>query len=62
MSKKKRKKKEEAEVHEDLKGFNIRIDPFGKLESNLSIDEIKKFLDDKIDDKRVKHVDKSEEE
>lgn len=63
MAKKKSPRKEEqAEVHEELKGFNIRIDPFGQLESNHSIDEIKEFLDSKIDDKKITGQKDAEEE
>lgn len=63
MAKKKVNKEEIAEVHDELSGFDIRIDPFGNVSSNLSIDRIKEFLDDKIDDKKLKHLKgKSEEE
>ena len=59
---KKKKKIEQADVHEDLKGFDIKIDPFGNLQSNMSIEEIKSFLDDKVEDKKLKHLKSSEEE
>ena len=62
MAKKKSPQKEQAEVHEDLKGFNIRIDPFGNLESNIDIDTLKAFLDSKLDDKKMQHLKNSEEE
>lgn len=62
MAKKKSSKQEQAEVHEELKGFNIRIDPFGKLESNIGIDKLKSFLDSKLDDKKMQHLKSSEEE
>lgn len=52
MAKKKSPKKD-AEVHEDLKGFEINIDPFGNIQTNMSIEKIKKFLDKNIDDKKV---------
>lgn len=62
MGKKKKPEKKEADVHEDLKGFNIKIDSFGNIVSNRSIDELKSFLDKNVDDKKLKNVDKSEEE
>ena len=62
MSKKKPEQKEEAEVHEELKGFQIKIDPFGQLESNVSIDTIKEFLDRNVDDKKLNHLKSKEEE
>ena len=52
MAKKKIPKKE-AEVHKDLKGFEISVDPFGKIQTNMDIDKIKKFLDKNMDDKKV---------
>ena len=55
------KENDKAEVHEELKGFDIRIDPFGNLETNKSIDQIKAFLDSKIDDPRLQR-NKDEEE
>ncbi len=61
MGKKKKKDKKQAEVHEDLKGFDIRIDPFGNLESNLSIDELKSFLDKNVDDKKLRERSSEEE-
>lgn len=57
----KSKENDKAEVHEELKGFDIRIDPFGNLETNKSIDQIKAFLDSKIDDPRLQR-NKDEEE
>ena len=62
MDKNKKNKKEQAEVHEELSGFDIRIDPFGKLESNISIDRLKEFLDGKINDKKIKDNHAGEEE
>ncbi len=61
MAKKKVTPKKEAEVHEDLKGFEISVDPFGNIKTNMGIDKIKKFLDENMDDKKV-NGDRSEEE
>lgn len=41
---KKFKTKGSPEVHEELKGFEIKINEFGELESNLQIDKINDFL------------------
>lgn len=62
MAKKKKPEKEEAEMHEDLKGFNIEIDSFGNIVSNRSIDELKAFLDKNVDDKKLPDSGKFEEE
>ncbi len=50
---KKMKKKGNPTVHKDLSGYDIKINPFGELESNLGIDEINEFLNDKVEDKKL---------
>lgn len=60
MAKKKTPKKE-AEVHKDLKGFEISVDPFGNIQTNMDIDKIKKFLDENMDDKKVNPSEGEEE-
>ena len=45
--------KKVAESHEELKGFNIKIDPFGKMESSYSIEKLNDFLNEKVVDKRL---------
>ena len=37
-------KKETAKVHSDLDGFDVSIDAFGEIKSNLSIDKINDFV------------------
>ena len=51
-----KKKPEEGkpEVHEDLDGFDIKINEFGEIVSNLKIDELNEFLDEKVEDKKLK--------
>ena len=55
MSKKKEDKK--PKVHKELEGFDIKINESGEVESNLSIDEINKFLDKNVEDKKFKDID-----
>lgn len=59
---KKMNQKEKAEVHEELEGFDIKIDPFGKMESNFSIDRLNDFLDEKVEDKKLVQPRQSGEE
>jgi len=40
-------------VHGKLSGLNITIDQFGELQGNASIDQVNKFLDDHVTDKKV---------
>jgi len=48
------KKDKRREIHEDLDGFNVKIDPFGQIESNFDIDKVNEFLNKDTDDKKVK--------
>ena len=46
-------KRGKATVHKELDGFNIRINEFGQMETNVSIDKLNTFLNDKVDDKKL---------
>lgn len=41
--------KEKADVHKELKGFEIRINSFGEMESNFSIEKLNEFLNEKLE-------------
>jgi hypothetical protein len=41
-------------VHKDLEGLDIKIDRFGELSTNMPIDKINKFLNDKVNDPKLK--------
>ena len=51
---KKMKKEGNPSVHEELQGFDIKINPFGELQSNFNIDKINDFLNDNVEDKKLK--------
>lgn len=51
MTKKKDTKK--PKVHEELEGFNIKINSFGEVVSNIEIDKINEFLDENVEDKKL---------
>ncbi len=57
MPGKKKKKqdssKEKSVFHEELKGFELKINPFGEMESNFSIDKLNEFLDHQVEDKKL---------
>lgn len=53
----KQAKKRDKKFHEDLKGFNIRVNTFGELESSFDIEKINTFLNDKVDDKKLRDRD-----
>ncbi len=53
MSKKKTPQ-EKPTVSEELKGFNIKINEFGEIISNFKVDEINEFLNENVEDKKLK--------
>jgi len=59
---KKMKKEGDPEVHDDLKGFNIKISAFGEITSNIEVDKLNDFLDDNVEDKKLKNLNAEEEE
>lgn len=71
MSKKEPNKKKPAkksdkkpEVHEELQGFDIHINEFGEIVSNYNMDKINDFLNENVDDKKLrerKEGDKSDQ-
>ena len=38
----------------ELDGFDIKVDSFGEVKSNLKIDEINEFLNKNVDDKKFR--------
>ncbi|MBS1558083.1 MAG: hypothetical protein JST69_05090 [Bacteroidetes bacterium] len=40
-------------VHEELRGFEVSIDTFGELKSNLPIEKLNRFLNENVDDKKL---------
>jgi hypothetical protein len=50
---KKKKKEELAETHPDLKGLNIRVNEFGEITTNISLEKINDFLDKNVVDKKL---------
>ncbi len=60
---KKKSKTGKPDVHEQLKGFDIKINEFGEIVSNFEIDKLNTFLDENVEDKKlVDRGDWSEEE
>ena len=48
------KKKQGSKVHKDIKGFDIQINQFGELRSNLNIEDLNRFLDRHVSDKKIR--------
>ncbi|MBI5915949.1 MAG: hypothetical protein HY842_11265 [Bacteroidetes bacterium] len=51
---KKQSKKEQPKVHDELKGFDIKINEFGEITTNLNIERLNEFLNEKVDDKKLR--------
>jgi len=47
----KKSKKDKPKVHKNLEGFNIKINSFGEIESNLNTDKLNEFLDENSEEK-----------
>lgn len=62
MAKKKKAKKENPKVHEDLEGFKMDINSFGEISSSFSIDKINEFLNKNVEDKKLKDRDDLKED
>jgi hypothetical protein len=48
-----KKNKPKPKVHKDLQGFDISIDTFGEIKSNMNIEKINEFLNKNVDDKKL---------
>ncbi len=53
---KKMKKKGKPIVHEELEGFDIKVNEFGQIQGNFKIDELNKFLNKNVADKKLKNT------
>ncbi len=54
-------KKRKAHVDKDLDGFDLRIDSFGKIKSNIPVEKLNKFLNKNVEDKKLKNRDDLDE-
>ena len=59
---KKNTPKGKPNVNEELKGFNIKINEFGEIISNFKVDEINEFLNENVEDKKLKERDEVQKE
>lgn len=54
-------KDKKPKVNKALEGFDIKIDAFGEIKSNIDIDKINSFLNKTVDDKKLRDRDDLEE-
>ena len=45
--------KGKPKVHKELQGFDVSIDTFGEIRSNMDIEKINEFLNKNVDDKKL---------
>ena len=57
---KKLKKKGNPTVHDQLDGFDIKINTLGQMQTSYDIDKINAFLNENLEDKKMQ--DRQEEE
>jgi len=55
MAKKKSNPKS-PKVNEELKEFDIQINEFGEISATLDVDKINSFLDENVEDKKLKEA------
>jgi len=53
MTKEKKPTKLKPRVHSELSGFEISIDSFGELKSNMAIEKLNEFLNNNVEDKKL---------
>jgi hypothetical protein len=56
-----KKGKPKPRVHKELQGFDISIDSFGEIRSNMNIEKINQFLNENVDDKKLAERDESDD-
>lgn len=49
----KQENKPKPKVHKELRGFDVSIDSFGEIKSNMDIEKINQFLNENVDDKKL---------
>jgi len=50
----KRKNNKELKVNPELEGFDITVNTFGELKTTYDIDKINEFLNNNVDDKKLR--------
>lgn len=59
--KKKEDKPRKPDVHDDLKGFNIKINEFGEIITSFEVDQLNTFLNENLEDKKLSESQTEEE-
>lgn len=54
---KKKPKEGKPQVHDELKGFELKINEFGEIKSNMDPEQLNRFLNKNVEDKKLKDRD-----
>lgn len=54
MSKEKSDSNKKPKVNPKLEGFDVRINRFGEIKTSFDIDKINSFLNEEVEDKKLK--------
>lgn len=54
---KKKPKEGKPQVHEDLQGFEMKINEFGQIITNTPVEKLNTFLNKNVEDKKLKDRD-----
>jgi hypothetical protein len=60
IKKKEPKEGPKPKVHQELSGFEVKINEFGEIRTNMNIEKINEFLDRNVEDKKL--IEKEETE
>jgi len=52
---------EKPKVNKELKGFDISVNSFGEINSTFDLDKLNQFLDQNVEDKKLKNRNDSTE-
>lgn len=58
---KKKPKEGKPQVHDELKGFELKINEFGEIKSNMDPEQLNRFLNKNVEDKKLKDRDDIDE-
>ncbi len=53
---KKKTDKDSSTSNKDLENFDIKINEFGEISSNIDIDKLNTFLNENVEDKKFKDI------
>ena len=56
------RKTPKPKVHKDLQGFEVSINQFGEIKSNMNIEKINEFLNKNVEDKKLIEQEEADEE